>query len=117
MRVPKCRRLRRRDRAAQPISDPAPVMLRISAITVVEDGFPLTGRRYAGFIAEVHRRQALGKPQDTVTVWHPQDAGGYHTAGIPRINDQGDLEILSSEDDQRLGTVQEVDGALCFFPG
>ena len=83
---------------------------------VSDDGFSMTGRRYAGFIAEVSKRQEMGTPQDPVTVWHPMQDGQYHTAGLPWINKRGELEILSPEDGSLLGIVREMDGTLCFLP-
>jgi hypothetical protein len=116
MRVPRCHRLRRRDRAAQPPTAPVQTVLLVTSIMVSDDGFSVTGRRYAGFIAEVRKRQEMGEPQEVVTVWHPLQDGYYHTAGLPRINNRGELEVLDPEDNSLRGTVREMDGSLCFLP-
>jgi hypothetical protein len=112
-----CRRLRhKRARQEEPKPvEPRPVSLPVLDIRVLDDGFPLTGRRYAGYLAEVLRRQDAGIAQDTVTVWHRRPAAGANYAqGTPRVNTAGELEIYQVE--SLLGTVRSMDGKLHFFP-
>lgn len=116
MHIPRCRHGRpgRRTASSDSGSSPAPVNHRIVAINVSDDGISLTGRRYAGFLTTVAERQQRRKPQDMVTIWLPQPGEGYVT-GIPRINAEGELEVLDPECVVQ-GTVREVGGHLCFFP-
>lgn len=104
----------KRDNREKPIPvEPQPVNFPVIDIRVVDDGFSLAGHRYAGYLAEVLRRQDAGIAQDRVTIWHRQSFT-THVHGLPRINTAGELEIYQVEGLQ--GTVRHVDGRLHFFP-
>lgn len=93
---------------------PLPTLHQILDIRVPDDGFTLTGRRYAEFHREVARRQKTGDAQDEVSVWFRLDSGQTYITGNPRINDADELEILDGE--TLIGTVRKVSGALYFYP-
>jgi hypothetical protein len=90
-------------------------MFLVFDIRVSDDGTSLTGRRYAGYLAEVERRQETGKAQDEVTIWHRQP-GVVYTLGTPRVNTAKELEVIS-DDGQVLGVVREMnEQQLYYFP-
>jgi hypothetical protein len=105
---------RQKRRQEEPV-EPRPVSFPVIDIRVSDDGFTLTGRRYAGYLAEVLKRQSAGIAQDVVTIWHLRpDVTSTHTRGMPKVNTAGELEIYEIE--CLRGTVRSTDGALRFFP-
>ena len=107
---------RRRQKKTGPGESPVetlPTRHLVRDIRVSDDGFGLTGRRYAGYHQEVARRQEAGITQDEVSIWTNREGWAY-VRGTPRINDAGELEILDG--DKLIGTVRLSDGALYFYP-
>jgi hypothetical protein len=95
------------------LAETSPTRYHAKSIRVPDDGFTLTGRRYAGYHREVTRRQAAGIAQDDVYVWTDRESQAY-VKGTPRVNEAGELEILNGE--KLIGTVRLSDGALYFYP-
>ena len=109
------RRWRKRRRQQEKPALSGPASFRVTAIRVSDDGLSLTGPRYAGYIAEVRRRQNEGIAQDMVTIWWcKRPPLPTYTLGMPRVNTTGELEVLGGE--RLLGTVRLVDDMLRFFP-
>ena len=116
MRGPKCKGRRGRQQGAaatESSSPPSPQRYTVTSMSVTDDGFSLTGGRYPPFLAEVKRRQDGGLPQDEITIWHRSSSS--YTLGVPRINNEGDLEVLDVDNGHVLGTVRTLDGRLYFF--
>ncbi len=116
MGLGKCWRRRqcKPNRSGESQIKPLPTQHLILDIRVPDDGFTLTGRRYAGFHREVARRQKAGNTQDEVSVWFRLESGQTYIKGSPRINDADELEILDGE--TPIGTVRKMSGALYFYP-
>lgn len=110
MRLPIPIKCWRRLQAPAPVE---PVRHVVVSMHVSDDGLSLTGRRYGGYLAAVTIRQQYGLPQDEVTVWI-WDTRNCHVAGTPRVNEQGELEILAR--DQVLGVVRKLGDCLFYFP-
>ncbi len=109
-----CRR-RRRKRQEEHRAEPVPVSFPVFDIRVSDDGFPLTGRRYSGYLAEVLRRQEEGVAQDVVMVAYRQATLALnHAQGTPKVNTADELEVYTLN--LLLGTVRDVGGELRFFP-